>query len=43
MEYIIYSDESISDGKYFSDFYGGALVRSHDLKPIVNALNAKKE
>ena len=43
MEYIIYSDESISNGKYFSDFYGGALVRSIDLIPIVNALNAKKE
>lgn len=42
MEYIIYSDESISDGKYFSDFYGGALVRSVDLLPIVNTLNARK-
>lgn len=31
MEYLIYCDESISKGKYFSNFYGGALVRSGDL------------
>jgi len=42
MEYIIYSDESISNGKYFSDFYGGALVRSIDLIPVEKALNARK-
>lgn len=43
MEYIIYSDESTSKGKYFSDFYGGALVRSTDYITVVNILNAKKE
>jgi hypothetical protein len=31
VEYLIYCDESISKGKYFSNFYGGALVRSQDL------------
>lgn len=31
MEYLIYCDESVSKGKYFSNFYGGALVRSSDL------------
>lgn len=25
MEYIIYRDESLSDGKYSTDFYGGVL------------------
>jgi hypothetical protein len=31
VEYLIYCDESVSKGKYFSNFYGGALVRSSDL------------
>lgn len=43
MEYIIYCDESVAKGKYFSDFYGGALVRSTDLVEIIQALNAKKK
>jgi len=41
MEYIIYCDESVSTGKYFSNFYGGALVRSCDLDNIVNSLKNK--
>ena len=28
MEYIIYCDESVSDGKYYTDFFGGVLVRN---------------
>lgn len=43
MEYIIYCDESIQDGKYFSDFYGGALVRSTHYMHVVNSLNQKKQ
>jgi hypothetical protein len=43
MEYQIYCDESISDGKFFSDFYGGALINSKDLNPVIMALNQKKE
>lgn len=43
MEYIIYCDESVAKGKYFSDFYGGALVRSTDLAEIIQALNTKKK
>jgi Protein of unknown function (DUF3800) len=31
VEYLIYCDESISKGRYFSNFYGGALVRAQDL------------
>ncbi|HLO59408.1 MAG TPA: DUF3800 domain-containing protein [Bacteroidales bacterium] len=42
MEYIIYCDESISNGRYFSDFYGGALVRSLDYFDITRRLNEKK-
>lgn len=43
MEYIIYCDESISRGRYFSNFYGGALVRSTDLQQIETLLNQKKQ
>lgn len=43
MEYIIYCDESINKGKYFSDFYGGAFIRSTDLIPVTSSLNAKKQ
>lgn len=42
MEYIIYCDESVKNGKYFSDFYGGALVRSIDYINLVKSLNEKK-
>jgi hypothetical protein len=43
MEYIIYCDESVSVGKYFSDFYGGALIRSKDFMGVNDALNTKKD
>ena len=33
-ELIIYSDESERRGKYFSDFFGGALVTSSDLEEV---------
>lgn len=42
-EYIIYADESVSRGKYYSNFYGGLLVRSTDLNRVVDALNEEKE
>lgn len=42
MEYIIYCDESISNGKYYSDFYGGVLVRSSDLDFIRHSIDEKK-
>jgi len=41
-EYIIYCDESIDQGRFFSHFYGGALVRSQDLEKVQKALVAKK-
>jgi hypothetical protein len=43
MEYYIYCDESISNGKYFSDFYGGALVKSSDYFHVNHSLLKKKE
>lgn len=43
MEYIIYCDESVSDGKHFTDFFGGVLVRNTDYDIIRGALNAKKQ
>lgn len=43
-EYIIYADESVVKGKYYSNFYGGLLVRSSDLAEVVTTLeNVKKE
>lgn len=41
-EYIIYCDESIDKGRFFSHFYGGALVRSQDLREVQKVLIAKK-
>lgn len=40
LEYIIYSDESEDKGKYFSNFYGGLLVKSSHLS-YVNATLTK--
>jgi len=42
-QYLIYTDESHRKGKYFSNFYGGALVDYTELEKISNKLNAKKE
>lgn len=43
MEYIIYCDESVSDGKYYTDFFGGVLVRNTDYDDIRTVLNDKKQ
>jgi len=43
MEYILYCDESSSDGPKYSDFFGGWIINSVDLKNVENALNAKKD
>ncbi|MDN3365428.1 DUF3800 domain-containing protein [Priestia megaterium] len=42
MEYLIYCDESSNRGKLFSNFYGGALVRSTHLKEIEERLEEFK-
>ncbi len=41
-EFIIYCDESESKGRHFSNFYGGALVRSDDVDRIRRELAEKK-
>ncbi len=41
-EFVIYTDESVKRGKFYSNFYGGALVRSSQLESVQNALNHKK-
>ncbi len=43
MEYIIYCDESVSNGKYYTDFFGGVLVRNTDFDKIRDALDTKKQ
>jgi hypothetical protein len=43
MEYIIYTDESDRRGKFYSNFYGGILVRSSDLLEVCHILEKTKE
>lgn len=43
MGYITYCDESVKRGDYFSNFYGGALVRSTDFYEVKNVLELKNE
>jgi hypothetical protein len=42
MEYIIWCDESIEHDKYFSNFYGGVLVKSVDLDNINKKITETK-
>ncbi|MEE2731728.1 MAG: DUF3800 domain-containing protein [Pseudomonadota bacterium] len=42
-EYIIYCDESDESGRFYSDFYGGLLVRSNDLEAVCRQLTQKKQ
>ena len=41
-EYLIYCDESVEKGAYYSDFYGGVLVASEDLYKVQQALEKSK-
>lgn len=41
-ELVIYTDESDKDGAYFSNFYGGVLVRANDLETATDQLQACK-
>lgn len=41
-EYFLYCDESVENGRYYSDFYGGALVESTFYNEVVERLEAKK-
>jgi len=40
--YTIFCDESAQKGRYYSNFYGGALVKSEDRQAIENVLRAKQ-
>lgn len=42
-EYIIYADESVIKGEYYSNFYGGLLVRSADYENVVQILEKAKQ
>ena len=42
MEYIIYCDESSSNGPKYRDFFGGCIVASQDWNIVTEALNEKK-
>lgn len=41
-EYVLYCDESIKDGKYYSNFYGGVLVGASELQDVSNRLKRCK-
>lgn len=42
-QYLIYADESRRKGKYFSNFYGGALIDYKDLEKLNKKIITKKE
>lgn len=42
MEYILYCDESIDKDVKYGDFFGGCIISSSDLEPVVRALEACK-
>jgi len=42
-EFVIFTDESIKSGPYYSNFYGGLLVRSNDLIPTSKLISDTKE
>lgn len=42
MQYVIYTDESVKNGKYHSNFYGGSLIQSKDLDEVKTLLEGKK-
>jgi hypothetical protein len=41
-EFIIYADESEGQGKYYSNFFGGVLVASPELRHVIEALTEAK-
>lgn len=42
-EYNIYCDESVGKGKYYSNFFGGAMVQSSKYEIIKKALDTRKQ
>ena len=41
--YRLYADESVSEGKYYSNFYGGALVNVSDINKIEKILSKENK
>jgi hypothetical protein len=41
-EYILYCDESIKDGPYYSNFYGGVLIGASQLERVRHLLEVSK-
>jgi Protein of unknown function (DUF3800) len=41
-EYILYCDESVREGQYYSNFYGGVLVGASLVQAVSSRLNAAK-
>ena len=42
LEYVICTDQSEKKGAFYSNFYGGVLVRSLDLQPVIDRLEKRK-
>jgi hypothetical protein len=42
-EYVLYCDESIRDGPYYSNFYGGALIAASHLENVRSKLQRARE
>lgn len=41
-ELFVYCDESVSSGRFYSNFYGGVLVESKHIREVTDRLSAKK-
>jgi len=41
-EYVVYCDESEKSSRFYSNFYGGALIRSLDIHKVIERVNKKK-
>lgn len=41
--YVLYCDESSKKGKFYSNFYGGAILKAEDREAIEKILKAKKD
>ena len=41
-EFLIYADESTKKGAYYSNFYGGVLIRSNDIDVVRSTLKTAK-
>lgn len=42
-EYVLYCDESVDTGKYYSNFYGGALIAASQLESVKKRLHELKQ